>query len=285
VLSIILPARNEEKIIGKIVSEIKQLYPEAEILVVNDGSSDKTALFAENAGAKVITHPLGRGNGAAIKTGIRNAKGDVLVLMDGDGQHDPKDIEILLKHIPEYDMVVGARSGNSHGYMHRNLANVFYNCLASYLADYKILDLTSGFRIVKRNIIKKFLYLFPNGFSYPTTSTLALLKAGYNVKYVPIDAKKRVGKSKLNIFRDGIGFILLMMKIIMLFSPLKVFAPVGISFALLGVGYYIYTFMLWQQFRNMSVLLISMGALIFMLGLISEQIAQLRMNNSENDNE
>ena len=282
-LSIILPARNEEKIIGKIVSEIKQLYPEAEILVVNDGSGDKTALFAGNAGAKVITHPISRGNGAAIKTGIRNAKGDVLVLMDGDGQHDPKDIEILLKHIPEYDMVVGARSGNSHGYMHRNLANVFYNCLASYLADYKILDLTSGFRIVKRNIIKKFIYLFPNGFSYPTTSTLALLKAGYNVKYVPIDAKKRVGKSKLNIIRDGIGFILLMMRIIMLFSPLKVFAPVGIAFALMGIGYYIYTFIIWQQFRNMSVLLISMGALIFMLGLISEQIAQLRMNNSEDE--
>lgn len=284
-LSIILPARNEEKIIGKIVSEIKQLYPEAEILVVNDGSGDKTALFAGNAGAAVITHPLGRGNGAAIKTGIRNAKGDVLVLMDADGQHDPKDIEKLLNHIPEYDMVVGARSSNSHGYMHRNLANVFYNCLASYLADYKILDLTSGFRVVKRNIIKKFLYLFPNGFSYPTTSTLALLKAGYNVKYVPIDAKKRVGKSKLNIIRDGVGFILLMLRIIMLFSPLKVFAPVGIAFGLMGIGYYLYTFILWQQFRNMSVLLISMGALIFMLGLISEQIAQLRMNNSENDNE
>lgn len=284
-LTIILPARNEEQIIGKIVSELKRLYPEAEILVVNDGSTDLTVHVAREAGAMVISHPHSRGNGAAIKTGIRNAQNDILILMDADGQHNPQEIKKLLEYIPEYDMVVGARSGNSHGYFHRNMANLFYNNIASYLADYKILDLTSGFRAVKKKVIKKFIYLFPNGFSYPTTSTLSLLKVGYNLKYVPIDVKKRAGKSKLNLLRDGVGFILTMFKIIMIFSPFKVFAPAGFFFTLLGVAYSLYTIILWQQFRNMSVLLISIGILIFMLGLIAEQIAQLRMEKSESDDE
>ena len=280
-LSVILPAHNEEKIIGQIIGELKALYPEAEVVVVDDGSADKTASVARRAGAAVISHPQNRGNGAAIKTGIRNAKGEILVFMDADGQHDPREIKNLLEHIPDYDMVVGARTGDSHGYFHRNLANAFYNRLASYLADYRILDLTSGFRAAKRKIIAKFIYLFPNGFSYPTTSTLSLLRAGYSVKYVPIKTKKRVGRSKLNLLRDGVGFILVMFKIIMMFSPFKVFAPAGALFVALGITYYIYTFVLWQQFRNMSALLISIGVLIFMLGLIAEQIAQLRMQRSE----
>lgn len=282
-LSIIIPAYNEEKIIAKVVSAIKGNYPQAEILVIDDGSTDKTASAAKSAGAIVIRHPQNRGNGAAIKTGIRNATKDLLLMIDADGQHTPGEIHKLLEYLPEYDMVVGARDRDSSGYFHRNLANWFYNKLASYLADYEILDLTSGFRAAKKNVIKKFVYLFPNGFSYPTTSTLSLLKSGYSVKYVPITAKKRVGKSKLNLLRDGVGFILIMLKIVMMYSPFKVFAPVGVAFCAVGFGYYLYTFIRWQQFRNMSVLMISMGALIFMLGLISEQIAQLRMDKSESD--
>jgi glycosyltransferase involved in cell wall biosynthesis len=281
--SVILPAHNEEEGIGRVVSDLRAAYPEAEVLVVDDGSTDRTAELARAAGARVVRHPRNRGNGAAVKTGIRRAKNDVLVMMDADGQHDPDEIKKLLECLPEYDMAVGARSGSSHGYFHRNLANLFYNKLASYLADYNILDLTSGFRAVKRKVIRKFIYLFPNGFSYPTTSTLALLRGGYNLKYVPIEAKKRVGKSKLNLVRDGVGFILVMFKIIMMFSPFKIFAPAGFLVALLGAAYYLYTYLVWQQFRNMSVLLISIGILIFMLGLIAEQIAQLRMQGIEEE--
>lgn len=284
-VSIIIPAYNEGDCIGKIVRKIYQTiskdYQEFEVIVVDDGSTDGTADHAEQAGAKVIRHPYNIGNGAAIKTGMRNAQGEVIVLMDGDGQHNTNDIPVLLHSMGTYDMVVGSRTSDSESILHRKIANKIYNLLASYITNKKIPDLTSGFRAVKKDIARKFLYLLPNTFSSPSTLTLSLLKAGYAVLFQPVKVSKRIGKSKISLLKDGIRFFLIISKIATLFAPLKVFLPASIAFFLSGIGYYLYTFYTVHRFTNMSLLLIVAGVLFFLLGLISEQIAQLRYDRSE----
>jgi len=281
-ICVVVPAFNEENIIGDIVAGIKEtMRDKAEIIVVDDGSSDETAKKAEDAGAIVIKHPYNKGNGAAIKTGIRNAKGDIIVLMDGDGQHNPEDIPRLLEAMNDYDMVVGARIDRSQASFHRNIANKIYNLFATYLTHVKIMDLTSGFRAVKRDVAMRFLYLFPNTFSYPTTSTLALIKAGYSVKYVPIKAFKRSGKSKISLFKDGVRFFLIMLKIATLFSPFRVFFPISSVIFFTGLVYSLYMLIFWHRFTNMSMLLLVTGVLVFLMGLIAEQVALLRMERSE----
>ncbi len=280
-VTVILPAFNEEKIIGEVISSIKKVNDTWDILVIDDASSDNTAEIAASQGATVISHPYNKGNGAAIKTGIRNAANEILILMDADGQHTPDDIPQLLDAMKNHDMIVGARKKGSEGSLHRNLANWFYNIFATYLCGQKIFDLTSGFRVVRKSVIKKFLYLFPNTFSYPTTSTLSLIRAGYSVSYVPIHVKKRIGKSKIRIFKDGVRFFIIMFRITMLFKPIKVFFPASILLFLTGCSYYLYTFITQHRFTNMSLLLFISSANIFLLGLIAEQIAQLRYDRSE----
>lgn len=280
-ISVILPAYNEERVVSEVISKIKKLELECEILVVDDASTDGTAKVASDAGARVIRHPYNKGNGASIKTGLREAMGDIVVMMDADGQHNPEDIPPLVKDIGEYDMIVGARGKGSQGSFHRNAANKIYNIFATYLCGVKILDLTSGFRAVKKDIAKKFMYLFPNGFSYPTTITMSLIKAGYNVKYVPIDVSRRVGVSKIRVLKDGIRFFIIMFRIGTLFKPIKVFLPTSFLCILFGLGYYVYTFLVFHRFTNMSLLLFISGINIFLLGLIAEQIAQLRFDRSE----
>ena len=281
-ITVILPAYNEEEGISNVIGGIKELHLEYEILVIDDASTDGTAKVASDAGARVIRHPYNKGNGASIKTGIREAMGDLVVMMDADGQHNPEDIPSLVKDIGEYDMVVGARGKGSQGSFHRNAANKIYNIFATYLCGVKILDLTSGFRAVKKDIVKKFLYLFPNRFSYPTTITMSLIRAGYNVKYVPISvSSRRVGRSKINLLKDGVRFFIIMFRIATLFKPLRIFLPVSFFCILLGLGYYIYTFLAFHRFTNMTLLLFISGINIFLLGLISEQIAQLRFDRSE----
>jgi glycosyltransferase involved in cell wall biosynthesis len=252
-----------------------------EILVVDDGSEDRTAEEAKKNNVRLIHHPYNIGNGAAVKTGIRHACGKVIVLMDGDGQHNPDDISCLLEFIPEYDMVVGARTPKSESALHRNLANKVYNMLAGYLTRIKILDLTSGFRAIKTDLAKRFVYLLPNTFSYPTTITLSMLRAGFSVKYVPIKASRRVGTSKIHIFRDGVEFILIMLKVATLFSPLRVFIPISIVSILLGLVYGAYMILVHTHFSNMILFLLITGVLVFHLGLIAEQIAMLRLERSE----
>lgn len=280
-ITIVIPAYNEEKIIATVIDGIKTLKENYEILLVDDGSTDQTSELAEKAGARVIRHAYKKGNGAAVKTGIRNASGEIVVLMDGDGQHNPQDIPNLVPYIDKYDMVVGARGRGSETPFHRRLANKIYNSLATFVTQERIPDLTSGFRVLKREIAKKFLYLLPNTFSYPVTITLALLRAGYQVKYVPIKTLRRTGKSKIRPLADGIKFFTIILKIATLFSPFKIFLPVSILFFLLGLGYYCYTFIAYRRFTNMSVLLLTTAVVIFMLGLIAEQIALLRMERSE----
>lgn len=275
-ISIILPAKNEAAAIGTTVSKVCAHYPEAEVIVVNDGSTDETALVAESAGAQVITHPYSKGNGAAIKTGARAARGDILVFMDADGQHDPADIPRLLARLDKgYDMVIGARQKGSQASLGRGLANGFYNRLASYMTGHKIEDLTSGFRAVRAERFREFLYLLPNGFSYPTTSTMAFFRAGYSVAYVPIHAAKRIGKSHIRLLKDGMRFLLIIFKIGTLYSPLKLFAPIAALLFALATLWYGYTFTTLGRFTNMSALLYTGSVMVFLMGLISEQITAL----------
>lgn len=276
-ITILLPAYNEEANIGETISKIRNLYPDFEILVVDDGSTDNTLKIAMDAGANVWPHPYNIGNGAAVKTGLRCARGDWVVMMDSDGQHDPADIARLLEHKDTHDMVVGARSRSkgTKGSPHRNLANRIYNGLASYVTKFKVKDLTSGFRLVKTETARQFIYLLPNTFSYPSTITMAYLRSGRSIKYVPIQAAKRKGKSKIKLMRDGTRFLLIITKIAILFSPLRVFLPVSLFFFFLGVGYYIITYITTQRFTNMSALLLTTSIIIFMMGLVSEQITQM----------
>lgn len=275
-LSFILPCLNEGASIGTVVGQIRQRYPEAEILVVDDGSTDDSPRLAEQAGARVIRHPYRSGNGAAIKTGARHAQGEVLVFLDGDGQHNPLDIPDLLEKLAQgHDMVVGARSAQTQASWGRRLANGFYNWLAGWMVGREILDLTSGFRAVKADKFKEFLFLLPNGFSYPTTITMAFFRAGYAVGYHPIHAGKREGKSHIHLVKDGIRFLLIIFKIGTLFSPLKLFGSLSFAVFLTGFGYYLYTFLVQNRFTNMGMLLFTTALLIFLIGLVSEQITQL----------
>jgi glycosyltransferase involved in cell wall biosynthesis len=275
-LSIVLPAKNEEINLRPLVQKIRKLFPDAELLVIDDGSTDNTREICLTAGAIVISHPYSKGNGAAIKTGARHAKGDVIVFMDGDGQHNPDDIHRLLSMLDEgYDMVVGARSNESQASHGRALANSVYNTFSSWVTGQQIKDLTSGFRIVKADKFREFLYLLPNGFSYPTTSTMAFFRAGYSVGYIPIVAGKREGKSHINLTKDGVRFLLIIFKIGTLYSPLKIFAPFSLLFFLTGALYYGYTYIDANRFTNMSALLLSISVVIFLIGLVSEQVTSL----------
>lgn len=251
-VTILLPAYNEAIGIVDTIQEIKKLYPNYELLVIDDGSSDLTVQKAIENGANVWPHPYNIGNGAAVKTGIRCAKGDWIVMMDADGQHDPSDIAKLLEHKDRYDMVVGARSNKSQASFLRLIANFIYNLFASYVTKFDIQDLTSGFRMVHRDTARKYLYLLPNTFSYPSTLTLAYLRSGLTIKYVPIEAKKRQGKSKIKLFQDGARFFLIITKIATLFSPLRVFLPVSFALFITGIIYYLYTFITAHRFSNMS---------------------------------
>lgn len=275
-LSIVLPAKNEAGAIGRVVAELVQRHPGAEVLVVNDGSTDDTALVAAQAGARVVSHRYSMGNGAAIKTGARHAQGEVLVFMDADGQHHPADVARLLDTLAKgYDMVVGARGKGSQASVGRGLANRFYNRLATYMTGHRIQDLTSGFRAVKASKFREFLYLLPNGFSYPTTSTMAFFRAGYSVAYMPIDAAQRVGQSHIRLVKDGVRFLLIIFKIGTLYSPLKLFGPVALLQFLAGAAWYGYTLGTTGRFTNMSAMLFSGALLVFLMGLISEQITAL----------
>lgn len=280
--SVVLPAKNEAGAIGETIKKIQQLDFVDEILVVDDGSTDETPQIAKHAGAKVITHPYSKGNGAAIKTGARNAAGEIIIFMDADGQHDPDNIPKLLEKIEQgYDLVVGARQKGSQASIGRGIANKLYNNLASYMSEHKVEDLTSGFRAVRADKFKEFIYLLPNGFSYPTTSTMAFFRAGYSVTYVPIHAAKRIGKSHIHPIKDSVRFFLIIFKIATLYSPLKMFLPFAIVLFILATSWYGYTLYEYQRFTNMSALLYTGSIMIFLMGLISEQITALMYKKDE----
>jgi glycosyltransferase involved in cell wall biosynthesis len=281
-ISIVIPVFNEAAGLAELIRKIHALeLAQAEVIVVDDGSSDGSAEIALKAGANVIRHPYNIGNGASVKSGIRAAQGRLIVLMDGDGQHKPEDIPKLLPEAGDYHMVVGSRAKGSKLRLHRNAANAVYNLLASYVTQFKVQDLTSGFRVLSRRDALRFIDLLPNTFSYPTTLTLAFLRSGLTVKYVPIQTLYRSGQSKISLVTDGVRFFLIIAKIATLFSPFRIFLPVSIMFFLAGLSNYAYTYFTEHRFTNMSALMFTAAVIVFMLGLISEQIALLRMERQQ----
>lgn len=275
-LSIILPAKNEGAALKDLLPRLRQAQTAAEIIVVDDGSTDDTRDICMAAGVTCLSSPYSMGNGAAIKRGTRAANGDVLVFMDGDGQHDPADIERLLEKLEQgYDMVVGARDWSSQAGVGRGIANTIYNWLATRMTGHVVADLTSGFRAVRADKFREFIHLLPNGFSYPTTSTMAFFRSAYPVAYVPIKAAQRVGKSHIKPLKDGVRFLLIIFKIATLYSPLKLFAPASAVFFLLGCVNYARTFFVDGRLTNMSTLMWSAAVIVFLIGLISEQITSL----------
>jgi glycosyltransferase involved in cell wall biosynthesis len=282
-VSIIIPAKNEKLGLSKLLPNLKTIKSVFEIVVVNDGSTDETKQICHDNDVIVVNHPYSKGNGAAIKSGARAAKGDVFLFMDADGQHQLEDVLKLIKEFKQgrFDMVVGARGGESQASIARLFGNGMYNKIASYMTGHKIEDLTSGLRIVNAVKFKQFLYLLPNGFSYPTTCTMAFFRAGYSVKYVPIFTPKREGKSHINLFKDGSRFFLIIFKIGTLYSPLKLFFPASLIFFFLGFIYYLYTYFTDGRFTNMGALLFSVSVLIFLLGLVSEQITALMYKDDD----
>jgi len=283
-VSVVIPARNEASQVGSVVEKILRLQPDTEVLVVDDGSSDETPTVARKAGARVLSHPYSMGNGAAIKTGARHAAGSVIVFIDGDGQHDAADIPRLLAKLDEgYEMAVGARRLDTHASLGRLFANQFYNRLASWMTGYRIADLTSGFRAVRARHFRKFLYLLPNGFSYPTTSTMAFFRSGFPVAYVPIRAARRTGKSHVRLLRDGVRFFVIILKIGALFSPMRFFLPLSLVFFVTALAYYGYTFTNMGRFTNMSAVLLIYSLTLFLIGLVSEQISALHYKGVEDD--
>ena len=283
-VSIVIPAKDEEVGLGALLPKLVEQYPEAEIIVVNDGSTDNTLEVCNKYDIDVITHPYSKGNGASIKSGARKASGDILVFMDADGQHLPTEVGYLIETLEEgYDMVVGARERATHASTLRYIANSLYNKLATYMSGHKIMDLTSGFRAVRADIFRKYLYLLPNGFSYPTSITMALFRSGYSIKYAPITCKKRIGKSHIKLLKDGFRFLLIIFRITSLYSPLKIFTPLSLLFFFTGTFYYFYTYLLQGRFTNMSTLLLIISVLIFLFGLLSEQLTVLMYSNKNND--
>lgn len=276
-ISIVIPAKNEEEGLRRTLSRLAAVLPGAEVIVMDDGSTDGTAAVAKGFGARVLSSPYSMGNGAAIKRGARAATGEVLVFMDADGQHDPAHIPRLLERLEQgYDMVVGARDGDGQASVGRGLANGLYNRLASWMTGHRVLDLTSGFRVVRASKFREFLHLLPNGFSYPTTSTMAFFRSAYPVAYVPVRVDQRVGHaSHIRPFKDGVRFLLIIFKIASLYSPLKLFVPASLVFFLAGACYYGYTFATEGRFTNMSALLLSAAVIVFLIGLVSEQITAL----------
>jgi len=276
-ISVILPAKNEAEGLRSVLPALRACLPDAEVIVVDDGSTDDTAAVAAAHGARVLSSPYPMGNGAAIKRGARAATGEILVFMDADGQHDPAWIPKLLEKLEEgYDMVVGARDWAGQAGVSRGMANAFYNWLATRMTGYPVKDLTSGFRAVRAERFREFLHLLPNGFSYPTTSTMAFFRSAYPVAYVPIPVARRVGtNSHIRPLKDGIRFLLIIFKIATLYSPLKLFAPAALLFFLAGAGYYAYTYATYGRFTNMSLLLFSAAVIVFLIGLVSEQITSL----------
>jgi glycosyltransferase involved in cell wall biosynthesis len=273
---VIIPAMNEAEVIGDVVAGLLSAAAWREVLVVDDGSTDATAQAAASAGARVIAHPYNKGNGAAVKTGIRHAGGEFILIIDADGQHRPEDAQRLAARLGDYDLVIGARSAATQASNGRRHGNAVLNWLAGYLTGRTIPDLTSGFRGARSDGLREFIHLLPNGFSTPTTTTLAFIKAGYNVAFEPIEARQRSGQSKIRFARDGAKFFLILLKVITLFSPLRVFVPISAFSFAVGTVYGAWTAAVHGRIPNGAVLLILFAVVVFLVGLVSEQISSLR---------
>ena len=277
-VSVVIPACNEAGAIAAVIAELGAAAPWHEIIVVDDGSTDGTGAAADGAGARVVTHPYNKGNGAAVKSGIRAAGGEYVLIIDGDGQHKPSDALALVSKLGTYDLVVGARSAATQAGSTRRVGNATLNWLASFLTQHDIPDLTSGFRCARREYLMEFIHLLPNGFSTPTTTTMSFLRAGYNVTFHPIEARQRIGTSKIRLHRDGPKFLLIMLRVMTIFSPLRIFLPIAATSFVAGMAYGLYTVAIHGKIPNGAVVLLLFGILVFLVGLVSEQISALRFD-------
>jgi glycosyltransferase involved in cell wall biosynthesis len=275
-VSVVIPALDEASALGPVVEDLRSVAAWLEVIVVDDGSSDETSAVGTRAGARVIRHPYNKGNGAAVKTGIRHASGEYVLIIDADGQHSPADAMRLVGFLGEYDLVVGARGGSGQASTARHFGNHLLNRLASFLTGRQIPDLTSGLRAARTSGLREFLHLLPNGFSTPTTTTLSFVKAGYNVRFEPIQVADRVGQSKIKLVSDGAKFFLILLKVVTIFSPLRIFVPIAAAAFVLGAGYAAWTAYWQHHITNSSVLLILFAVVIFLVGLVSEQISTIR---------
>lgn len=280
-VSIVIPAYNEAEAIADVIVALRAAAAWHEIIVVDDGSTDATADRAEAAGATVVRHPYNKGNGASVKTGIRAATGEFVLVMDGDGQHRPDDAQRIVSRLGQYDLVIGARTSETQATHARRYGNSLLNWLAAYLTGREIPDLTSGFRAARREHLREFLHLLPNGFSTPTTTTLAFIKAGYNVTFEPVEARQRVGSSKIKLARDGTKFLMIILRIVTIYSPLRVFLPISLAAFVVGAAYAVWTIATQRHVTNSSVLLITLAVVVFLVGLVSEQISALRFESRQ----
>ncbi|HEY8550154.1 MAG TPA: glycosyltransferase family 2 protein [Vicinamibacterales bacterium] len=279
--SVVIPAFNEGPVVGEVVAALRQAADWHEIIVVDDGSSDGTGEHAAAAGATVVRHPYNKGNGASVKTGIRRASGEYVLILDGDGQHKPEDAARLVSYLGEYDLVVGARDPATQASGARRIGNTVLNWTASYLSGRTIPDLTTSFRAARREYLLEHLYLLPNGFSSPTTITLSFIKAGYNVLFEPVAARQRTGHSKVKLARDGVKFFLILLRVITIFSPLRIFLPISAAAFMLGILYGLWTALVHGRIPNGAVLLLMFSVMVFLVGLVSEQISALRASGRQ----
>lgn len=283
-INIVIPAKNEAKTLKKLCDSITEKHNGILITVVNDGSTDNTTEIDFHENVTILSHPYSMGNGAAIKTGARHSKSDYLIFMDADGQHNPDEIQNFIDYLDQgFDMVVGARDKSGQAGIFRSIANSAYNRIASYMTGHKIKDLTSGYRAVNAKKFKRFLYLLPNGFSYPTTSTMAFFRNGFSIKYIPIKVRQREGSSHISIFKDGLKFLTIILKIGALFSPMRLFLPISFILFSTGISYYFYTYISFGRFTNMSALLFTASLFSFLMGIVSEQISALHYKNNTDD--
>jgi glycosyltransferase involved in cell wall biosynthesis len=280
-VSVVIPAFNEGAAIGEVVAALNAAGPWREVIVIDDASTDDTCTRATAAGATVVRHPYNKGNGASVKSGIRRATGEYVMIVDGDGQHNADDARRLAARLGEFDLVIGARSSATQATHTRRFGNTALNGLASYLTGRDIPDLTSGFRAARREYLFEFLHLLPNGFSTPTTTTLAFIKAGYNVAFEPTHARQRVGQSKIRLAQDGLRFFVIILKIVTLFSPLRLFLPLSLASFLVGAAYAVWTIATQSHITNSSVLLIMLAVIVFLVGLVSEQISAMRFEGRQ----
>ncbi len=283
-VTVVIPAFNEEKTIGEVINGVFGAVPEARVLVIDDGSTDSTARVAERSGATVISHPLNKGNGACLKTALRAINGGLVAVIDADGQHNPSDLPKLLSRLNEYDLVVGCRTFDKEsGSQLRNLGNVILTRLSSFLAEREIPDLTSGFRAFRHDIACKFIHIYPNGYSFPSTSSLSFLMSGYNVDFIPVEVNRRESgtHSKLRPFSDGFKFLMLILRIITLANPNRLFFPAGLFMVLMGVVITVRNLILFQQFSSGAVLFLAGGFNTIFFGLILDQFASLRLREHE----
>ena len=277
--TVVIPAFNEGPVVGEVVAALQAVGAWHEIVVVDDGSTDGTGDHATAAGASVVRHPYNKGNGASVRTGIRRASGEYVLILDGDGQHRPEDACRLVSALGEYDLVVGARDPRTQATGTRRVGNAVLNWTAGYLAGRTIPDLTSGFRAARREYLREFLHLLPNGFSSPTTITLSFIKAGYNVRFEPVEARQRIGHSKIRVAQDGVKFFLILLRVITIFSPLRIFLPISAGAFALGIAYGLWTVTQYGRIPNGAVLLLMFSVVVFLVGLVSEQISALRASS------